>query len=240
MATAVHQVEHAGGAGTGADHGHSEHPPTSTGMDHRKLLMWAFLSSDCVFFGSLIAAYVIYRNQAQKLGQGPFPNEVLDIPYTSISAAVLLFSSLTMVLALAAIQRNDIRGLRVWLGATAVLGIIFLGGQYFEFSEFYQVEGLSLQSNMFGASFFTLTGLHGTHVAIGVLWLLSLLFVSLRGGLNQKDSLNVEIAGLYWHFVDIVWIIIFTLVYLIPYAESPAVEDAHEAMLHIWQSLPFL
>jgi heme/copper-type cytochrome/quinol oxidase subunit 3 len=240
VATAVHKVEHAGGAGTDGDHGHSEHPPTSTGMDHRKLLMWAFLSSDCIFFGSLIAAYVIYRNQAQKLGQGPFPNEVLDIPYTSISAAVLLFSSLTMVLALAAIQRNDIRGLRIWLGATSVLGMIFLGGQYFEFSEFYQVEGLSLQSNMFGAAFFTLTGFHGTHVAIGVLWLLSLLFVSLRGGLNQKDSLNVEIAGLYWHFVDIVWIIIFTLVYLIPYTESPVVEEAEEAMLHVWQSLPFL
>lgn len=240
MATAAHDVEHAGGIGTGAGHGHAEHPPTSTGLDHRKLLMWSFLASDCMFFASLIAAYVIYRNQSQRIGQGPFPNEVLDIPYTSISAAVLLFSSLTMVLALAAIQRNDVRGLRVWLGATAVLGMIFLGGQYFEFSEFYQVEGLSLQSNMFGASFFTLTGLHGTHVAIGVLWLLSLLFISLRGGLSQKDSLNVEIAGLYWHFVDIVWIVIFTLVYLIPYDESPAVEEAEEAMLHLWQSLPFL
>lgn len=240
MATAVHQVEHAGGAGVVEDHGHAAHPPTSTGLDHRKLLMWLFLASDCVFFASLIATYVIYRNQAQKLGVGPFPNDVLDIPYTSISAAVLLFSSLTMVLALAAVQRNDIRGLRVWLGATALLGSIFLGGQYFEFSSFYQNEGLSLQSNMFGASFFTLTGLHGTHVAIGVIWLLSLLFVSLRGGVHKTDSLNVEIAGLYWHFVDIIWIIIFTLVYLIPYDDGVSIEGAQESMLHLWHAMPFL
>ncbi|HEV2107828.1 MAG TPA: heme-copper oxidase subunit III [Thermomicrobiales bacterium] len=240
MATTAHDVEHAGGIGAGTAHGHAEHPPTSTGLDHRKLLMWAFLASDCMFFASLIATYVIYRNHSQQLGLGPFPNEVLDIPYTSISAAVLLFSSLTMVLALAAIQRNDVRGLRVWLGATSVLGIIFLGGQYFEFSEFYQVEGLSLRSNMFGASFFTLTGLHGTHVAIGVIWLLSLLFVSLRGGISQKDSLNVEIAGLYWHFVDIVWIVIFTLVYLIPYDEGEVTEGAEEAMVRLWQAVPFV
>ncbi|MDQ3512956.1 MAG: cytochrome c oxidase subunit 3, partial [Chloroflexota bacterium] len=169
--TAVQRVEHAGGTGHVAEHGHSEHPPTSTGIDHRKMLMWAFLSSDCIFFASLIATYVIYRSRAQEAGVGPYPSEVVDIPYTSISAAVLLFSSLTMVLALAAIQRDDVRGLRVWLTATSLLGTIFLGGQYFEFSEFYQVEGLSLQTNMFGASFFTLTGLHGTHVAIGVIWL---------------------------------------------------------------------
>jgi len=233
--TAVQQqVQHAGGAGHGADHGHSEHPPTSTGIDHRKMLMWAFLSSDCVFFASLIATYVIYRSRAQEARVGPFPSEVMDIPYTSISAAVLLFSSLTMVLALAAIQRDDVRGLRVWLAATSLLGTIFLGGQYFEFSAFYQVEGLSLQTNMFGASFFTLTGLHGTHVAIGVIWLISLLVVSLRGGVSKKDSLNVEIVGLYWHFVDIVWIIIFTLVYLIPYEEGPeGLEAIPEAMFRL-------
>jgi len=238
--TAVQRVEHAGGTGHVAEHGHPEHPPTSTGIDHRKMLMWAFLSSDCIFFASLIATYVIYRSRAQEAGVGPYPSEVVDIPYTSISAAVLLFSSLTMVLALAAIQRDDVRGLRVWLTATSLLGTIFLGGQYFEFSEFYQVEGLSLQTNMFGASFFTLTGLHGTHVAIGVIWLVSLLVVSLRGGVSKKDSLNVEIVGLYWHFVDIVWIIIFTLVYLIPYEEGPeGVEAAPEAMLRLMNALPF-
>jgi cytochrome c oxidase subunit 3/cytochrome o ubiquinol oxidase subunit 3 len=97
-----------------------------------------------------------------------------------------------------------------------VLGTLFLSGQYFEFTEFYH-EGLGLTTNMFGTTFFTLTGFHGLHVSIGVVWLLTLLFVSLRGGLQKEDSLDLEIAGLYWHFVDIVWIVIFTLVYLIPY-----------------------
>ncbi len=200
------------------------HPPSTIGVDNRKLLMWLFLASDCMFFGSLIATYMIYRGRTEEIGRGPFPHEILDIPYTSVSAFVLLMSSLTMVLALAGIQKNDMRALRIWLAATALLGSIFLGGQYFEFTAFFH-EGLSLQTNMFGASFFTLTGFHGTHVAIGVVWLVSLLFVSLRGGLSQNDAANVEIAGLYWHFVDIVWIIIFTLVYLIPYDE---VEGAAE------------
>ena len=226
------QHGHGGGAEIGREAG--GHPPTSTGLDHRKLLMWAFLASDCMFFGSLIATYMIYRGRAEALGTGPFPHEVLDIPYTSLSAFVLLMSSMTMVLALAAIQKGNQRGLRVWLLATAILGSIFLGGQYFEFTEFFQGEGLSLQQNMFGASFFTLTGFHGAHVTIGVIWLMTLLFVSLRGGLNQGDSLDVEIAGLYWHFVDIVWIVIFTLVYLIPYDEvEGVVEPAHESMLSI-------
>ncbi len=222
MATAI-EVRPAHGAGHGDEvgHGHADHPPTSTGLDHRKLLMWAFLASDCMFFASLIATYMINRGRTEDLGVGPFPHEILDIPYTSVSAFVLLMSSLTMVLALAAIQKGDQRGLRVWLLATALLGGIFLGGQYFEFTEFYH-EGLSLQRNMFGASFFTLTGFHGAHVTIGVIWLLSLFFLSLRGGVKQEDSLDVEIAGLYWHFVDIVWIVIFTLVYLIPYEEVEA------------------
>jgi heme/copper-type cytochrome/quinol oxidase subunit 3 len=159
-------------------------------------------------------------------GTGPVPHEILDIPYTSISAFVLLMSSLTMVLALASIQRGNQRGLRVWLSATAALGLVFLGGQFFEFTSFYR-EGLGLTTNIFSMSFFTLTGFHGAHVTIGVIWLISLVIVSLRGGVRQDQSMNVEIAGLYWHFVDIVWIVIFTLVYLIPYDEVETV--THEA-----------
>lgn len=218
--------------GTGHDdggHGHADHPPTSLGMDHRKLLMWLFLASDCMFFGALIATYMIYRGRSEEMGVGPFPHELVDIPFTSVSAFVLLMSSLTMVLALGSLQRNNIRGSRIWLLATAMLGMIFLGGQYFEFTEFYH-EGLSLTTNIYGASFFTLTGFHGTHVAIGVLWLLSLLFISLRGGLKAKDSMTLEVAGLYWHFVDIVWIVIFTLVYLIPYEEVTSEGGEESAM----------
>jgi heme/copper-type cytochrome/quinol oxidase subunit 3 len=190
-----------------------EHPHTSFPIDSRKLLMWAFLASDCMFFGMLIATYLVYKNRSI---EGPYPREVFDVPYTSVSAFVLLFSSLTMVLALAAIQHGQERRMRIWLGTTAILGCVFLGGQFFEFTTFVTRDGLTLSRNLFGSTFFVLTGFHGTHVAIGVFWLSSLVVHSLRGRLHQADSLWVEIAGLYWHFVDIVWILIFTLVYLIP------------------------
>ncbi len=184
---------------------------TSTGLDNRKLLMWLFLASECLLFGSLIGAYLLYRGQSVV---GPYPEELFDIPFTSVSAFVLLMSSVTMVLALAAIQRGDQRGLRIWLLGTALLGLLFLSGQAFEFTEFNR-EGLSLSSNLFGTTFYVLTGFHGAHVTVGVLILLSLLVMSLRGRLTQRQSMNVELAGLYWHFVDVVWIVIFTLVYLI-------------------------
>jgi heme/copper-type cytochrome/quinol oxidase subunit 3 len=190
-----------------------EHPHTSLPIDSRKLLMWAFLASDCMFFGMLIATYLVYKNRSI---EGPYPQEVFDVPYTSVSAFVLLFSSLTMVLALAAIQHGQERRMRIWLATTAILGCVFLGGQFFEFTTFVTKDGLTLSKNLFGSTFFVLTGFHGTHVAIGVFWLLSLVVHSARGRLHQAQSLTVEIAGLYWHFVDIVWILIFTLVYLIP------------------------
>ena len=196
-----------------ADHGVIEHP-TSTGLDSRKVAMWVFLASDCMFFGSLISAYMVSKNRSVV---GPYPDEVINIPFTSVSSFVLLMSSLAMVLALAGIQRGNIRQFRIWTLATGLLGLIFLGGQIYEFYEFNH-EGLTLSRNLFGSSFFTLTGFHGTHVAIGVVWLFSLYLASSSVGLvTQKNSLWVEIAGLYWHFVDIVWIVIFTLVYLLPY-----------------------
>lgn len=184
---------------------------TSTGLDNRKLLMWLFLASECLFFGSFIAAFLLYRDRNVT---GPYPEDLYDIPFTSVSSFVLLMSSLTMVLALAAIQRADLRAMRVWLVATAMLGLTFLAGQAFEFTEFWN-EGLSLHQNLFGTTFFVLTGFHGAHVSVGVLILLSLVDASSRGKLTAEHSLTVELAGLYWHFVDIVWIVIFTLIYLI-------------------------
>ena len=173
--------------------------------------MWAFLGSDCLFFGSLITTYLVYRGRSLV---GPHPRDLLNIPFTSVSTFVLLMSSLAMVLALAAAQRNDFKGTARWLLATAGLGLIFLGGQAYEFSEFVH-HGLSLSQNLFGATFFVLTGFHGTHVAVGVMWLLGLYGATLRQAKSGRDlALDIEIAGLYWHFVDVVWIAIFTLVYL--------------------------
>ena len=192
-------------------HHHLLEVQTSTGLNNRKVLFWIFLGSECMFFGSLISTYLVYKGRSVV---GPTTQEILNIPITSVSTFVLLTSSLAMVLALAGIQRGDVRSLRIWLGATAGLGLVFLGFQAYEFTSFVH-EGLTLKRNLFGSSFFVLTGFHGTHVAVGVLWLLSLFVLSLRGALSQADALDVEIAGLYWHFVDIVWIVIFTVVYLI-------------------------
>ena len=184
---------------------------TTTGLDNRKVMMWAFIGSDCLFFASLVSTYLLYRGKSVV---GPYPYEVFNIPYTSVSAFVLLMSSLTMVLALSAIQRGDHTRLRIWLLATSILCCIFLGGQYFEFTVFVE-QGVTLQGNLFGSSFFTLTSFHGLHVTFGVVILMSFFVMSLRGRLSQEQSLNIELAGLYWHFVDIVWIVIFTVVYLI-------------------------
>jgi heme/copper-type cytochrome/quinol oxidase subunit 3 len=187
------------------------HLETSTGLDNRKLLMWLFLGSECLFFGSFISAYLLYRNRSIS---GPYPKDLFDIPFTSVSSFVLLMSSVSMVLALAAIQKGDVRRMRIWLLTTSILGMVFLSGQAYEFTGFYR-EGLRLNTNMFGTTFFVLTGFHGAHVTIGVLILMSMWGASFKGKLTQENSLNVELAGLYWHFVDIVWIIIFTMIYLV-------------------------
>ncbi|HSF84275.1 MAG TPA: heme-copper oxidase subunit III [Acidimicrobiia bacterium] len=176
----------------------------------RKTAMWVFLGSECLFFGSMIATFLLYRNTTEG-GPGA---ELFNVPFTSASSFVLLMSSLTMVLAHNAFERKDSRQGRVWLAGTALLGSIFLAGQIFEFTEFVH-EGLTLSTSPFGSSFYMLTGFHGAHVAIGVMMLAAMFILSLTGRLNDEHGLNVELVGLYWHFVDIVWIVIFTVIYLL-------------------------
>ncbi len=209
------------------------HHYTTTGLDNRKIAIWAFIGSECMLFISLISTYLIYKGRSIV---GPYPHEewtspegrhfepILDIPVTSASTFVLLMSSLAMVLALAAVQNKNvpkrttgeriIGSSKLWLWMTAILGTVFLGFQAYEFTSFVH-EGLTIRTNLFGSSFFTLTGFHGAHVTAGVIWLLTLLAIDYRRGLGPNDALNVDIAALYWHFVDVVWIVIFTVVYLI-------------------------
>ena len=184
---------------------------TSMGLDSRKMAFWAFIGSECLLFGSLISTYLVYKGRSVV---GPYPHDILNIPFTSVSTFDLLMSSLMMVLALAAVQRGDLKWAKVWLVATALLGILFLSGQVYEFTSFVH-EGLTLQTNLFGATFFVLTGTHGAHVTVGVIWLLTLWVRALQGKLTSANALTVEICGLYWHFVDVIWIVIFTVVYLI-------------------------
>ena len=191
---------------------HDEHE--STGIENRKLGMWVFLSSEFLFFGALISNYLLYSTRGGF--PSPYPAEIYDIPFTSVSSFVLLMSSLTMVLAHNALSRNDQNGTRTWLFATAALGSVFLGGQVFEFTDFIVEYGMTLSTNPAASAFYVLTGFHGLHVAIGVIMLLALWSISRRqNGLSEKSGLNLELVGLYWHFVDIIWIVIFTVVYLL-------------------------
>jgi len=213
---------------------HVGHHYTSTGLDNRKIAIWAFIGSECMLFASLISTYMIYKGRSIR---GPFPHEawtnpqtnesfiaILNIPITSASTFVLLMSSLAMVLAHNAVVNRHapkrtsldriVGSSKLWLAATAILGMVFLGFQAYEFTSFVH-EGLSIRTNLFGSSFYTLTGFHGAHVTAGVLWLWSLFAIDVKRGLGPDDALNVDLSALYWHFVDVVWIVIFALVYLI-------------------------
>ena len=268
---------------------------TSTGIPNKKLFMWAFLASDCMFFGTLISTHLIYR--LHQTPNSPDPRTVFSIELTSFSTFILLMSSLLMALAVNAIQKGNLRTTRLTLLGTIFFGLIFLGCQVYEFSHFVSEKHLTITNCIFGSTFFTLTGTHGCHVAIGVLWLalmyvrtfkpanadagrkpwfaLSLVhfvvfiislvlavylvlglvhtaqteglggaglgsfagshalalvgaavclvtlvsFARVRGPVDfgEANAIDVESMGLYWHFVDIVWIVIFTAVYLLEY-----------------------
>ncbi len=280
-------------AAAGAIDHHHDHT-TSTGIPHKKLMMWAFLASDCMFFGALISTHLIYRLNPPP--GNPVPKQVFDIELTSFSTFILLMSSLMMALAVNAIQKNQLKSCRISLLTTIFFGSIFLGCQVFEFNNFVFEKHMTITNSMLGTTFFTLTGTHGCHVAIGVLWLVlmyvrsfqptkiensllqmgkNVLHIAVLVGIillgiytvlglvrefqadgmslpsftkfirtdliavigliaalvglkllarsheqvafNDANAIDVESMGLYWHFVDIVWIVIFTAVYLLEY-----------------------
>ena len=203
---------------------HAEaHDPhaTNTGISNNKLGMWVFLGSECLLFGGLISTYLLYED-ADTLQRTPADvgARFFDIPFTSVSSFVLLMSSLTMVLALSAINRGDYYRSKLWTLTTALLGSTFIAGQIYEFTVFLE-EGLGFTTSIFSSAFFTLTGFHGVHVTVGLVMLVSSFVMQQKGRLNKSNAENLEIVGLYWHFVDIVWVLIFVVVYLIPYGTRP-------------------
>ncbi len=280
-------------AGAGAiDHHHD--PSTTTGIPNKKLFMWAFLASDCMFFGVLISTHLIYRLHPP--AGTPDVKEVFSLELTSFSTFILLMSSLLMALAVNAIQKGNVKTTRTTLLGTIFFGLIFLGCQVYEFNHFVHAYDVTLSNSVFGSTFYVLTGTHGCHVAIGVLWLvlmyirtfkpvhadsgqpwlikstahllvftvsivltmyvlLGYVHVAEVDGLNfgtlgsfigsqflvigatlvtygilrwfarppaqvefgEQNAMDVEGMGLYWHFVDIVWIVIFTVVYLLEF-----------------------
>ena len=193
---------------------HHEDGHASLNIDNKKLLMWLFLGSDCMFFGTLISTHLIYR----KLYPDSFePTALFSLELTSFSTFILLMSSFLMALAVSAMHKGELKSFRRNVIGVIFFGLIFLGCQVYEFAHFTH-EGLTLSTNTFGSTFYLMTGTHGVHVAIGIFWLLCMYFYSHTGKMDAHESaVDVEVAGLYWHFVDIVWIVIFTAVYLIEF-----------------------
>jgi cytochrome c oxidase subunit 3 len=194
--------------------------PQGFGVYNLKLGMWVFLLSEVMFFTGLIGSYIILRFANPDAFAEP--GVVLNVELTALNTFILICSSVTMVKAFAAIQHGDQQGLRRYLLGTILLGAIFLGVQVYEYIELaghgfvpiarlYAAEG----GPLYGATFYTMTGFHGAHVTIGVLCLMFVAWKAFRGAYTRESHGGVEIVGLYWHFVDLVWIILFTIVYLI-------------------------
>jgi heme/copper-type cytochrome/quinol oxidase subunit 3 len=191
--------------------GHAPVEPGSLpGVDNRKFGMWLFIVNEIMFFTAFIALFIAYKNTPQMAEFRQVFNPLLGI----IGTSVLLFSSLLVVLGIASIQRGSKRGLLVFLLLTILLGVTFLGIQVTEFTQLHE-HGFSLSTSSATSAFYVMTGFHGLHVFIGVVWALGLLFVAWRNWFSQQKYEGVEIFGLYWHFVDVVWIVLFMLIYLI-------------------------
>ncbi len=187
----------------------------------RKLGVWMFLGSEVMFFSGIIGSSFYLRLRAQGAGfRWPPPGAILNVPLTGLNTFILIVSSLTMVEALAAIERGDQRRMRIFLLATMILGMVFLSIQGFEYNKLFH-EGLTPTSapggapGVYGGTFYVQTGFHGAHVTGGVIALAYTNLRAWRGGLTKRDHEGVELVGLYWHFVDVVWIFLFTIVYLI-------------------------
>ncbi len=193
----------------------------------RKLGTWLFLATEIMFFSAVIGASWTLRFRTSDpasvnfLGPWGAPGQILNVPGTAVNTFILICSSLTMVEALAAIERGDQRRLKIFLSATMLLGIAFLSFQAYEFYHLYFQEGLTFLSapegvnRLYGPTFFIQTGTHGAHVTAGVLAVAYTTVKALKGGFTKENHETVELVGLYWHFVDVVWIFLFTIVYLI-------------------------
>ena len=207
------------------DHSADVYEPSLTPDSLGKLGMWLFLISDAMSFGALLAAYGALRAGAADWAP---PSEILGIELTAFMTFLLICSSVTMVKALEAIQNGNQKRMCTFLGLTILGGVIFLGLQAYEWTHLIK-HGLTLTtiphhglsgaeisgSVLFGPTFYTITGFHGIHVTGGVIYLIVILIQGLRGNYTAEYNHKVEILGLYWHFVDLIWIMVFTFVYLL-------------------------
>lgn len=185
---------------------------THTGIPNGKLGMWVFLASEVMLFGAFISSYVILRAGSDFFPMPP--REALGIPLATLNTFVLITSSVTMVLALDAIQKGNVARLKQFLMITIVLAFCFLGIKAYEYPHKWHL-GITISSGLFGSFYYTMTGLHMLHVIGGIVFIGYLWVMANRGWINPNNYDRVEYAGLYWHFVDLVWVILFPIFYLL-------------------------
>ncbi len=173
--------------------------------------MLAFLVSEVAFFSTLIVAYLTFVGRDRS---GPTPAEALSLPLALVSTMFLFASSFTLHRAEQLLHRGSRRGFHVWWGLTILLGAIFLVGTAYEWSELIRVHGLTISANLFGSTYYTLVGFHGVHVGCGLLAMSVVLGLSLRDRIGTQPGGGIELVGWYWHFVDAVWAVVFSVVYL--------------------------
>ena len=192
-------------------------PHPVTGIPNGKFALWLFLASEVMLFGALFSSYVLLRAGAPHWPpEGGLSSEILNVPLATVNTMVLITSSITMVLAWASCKLNDIGKFRMWMGATIALSFVFLVIKYFEYAHKFELGHYPSHDNFYGI-YFTLTGLHGVHIIGGIIVNTYLLTIGSRMWTRDPEHFTnrVENAGLYWHFVDLVWIFLFPSLYLL-------------------------
>jgi cytochrome c oxidase subunit 3/cytochrome o ubiquinol oxidase subunit 3 len=177
---------------------------------HGTVGMFSLIVAESAIFAIFVLAYVYYIGKSLN---GPQPRQVLELPiFTSIC---LLSSSLTIWVAERALKKNAMGAFKLWWALTVLLAAIFLGGTGLEWKKLIYHDGLTISTNLFGTTFYSLVGLHASHVIIGLTMLLIVLIFGLAGRLKSEHAKQIEVLSLYWHFVDAVWVVVFTVVYVI-------------------------
>lgn len=183
----------------------------STLEGRNKILgFWLFLGGETILFGTLFATFLALRNQVM---DGPAANKLFDLGLVAVATAILLVSSLFSVLAINGLHQHNLKSVVFWLGATVLFGFAFLLLEIYEFSHYTQL-GHTFTKSAFSSSFYALVGFHGAHVIFGITWIAIITLQVRKKGLNAVTAPKVYVAALYWHFIDVVWVFIFTVVYL--------------------------
>lgn len=188
------------------------HEPERATLEARNKLLgfWLFLGGETVLFGTLFSAFITLRNQ---IADGKPASELFELGMIAAATFILLTSSMTSVMAIQAMHRQKTKEIVAWLVITVILGACFLGLEIYEFRH-YVHEGHGFTTSAFSTSFYTLVGFHGAHVAFGVVWISLIIAQLFKKGLTVVTAPKIYVASLYWHFIDVVWVFIFTVVYL--------------------------